>query len=142
MLTGLFHAHSGLRYLILLVGVIAVVYYLIAWRSARPVNRADRILFSSFTGLLDLQILLGLGMVFSGIFYPALVGHLVMMLGAAVLVHVLGVRSKKTDDARKAQLLRLVAIVGAFVLIIAGIQSIGRGILQSNAPTLEVVTGE
>ena len=59
MMNGLFQAHSGLRYLILLVAAIAVVVYGIAVARERPQTSLDRVLMSVFTGLLDLQLVLG-----------------------------------------------------------------------------------
>ena len=44
MLRILFHAHSGLRYLVLLAGVAALVYFAVGLATKRPVTKAVRIL--------------------------------------------------------------------------------------------------
>lgn len=134
-MTMLFQAHSGVRYLVLLVGVLALLACLYSVATGRPV-RAAQGLTSAFTGLLDLQILLGLGLVIGGIFYDALVGHLVMMALAAVVAHVSSVRAKRAQDERKATMARLIGVGLALVLIVGGIMSIGRSVIGSGAPTL------
>ena len=81
----LFHAQSGLRYLVLLVGVIALVYAAVAAARRQPWSSTTRGLLLAFTGLLDLQVLLGVVLVFVWRFYPALWGHIVMMVLAAAV---------------------------------------------------------
>lgn len=136
MTTGLFYAHSGLRYLILLVGVAALVNSALALRSERPANAADRILTAAFSGLLDLQGLLGIGLIISGILYPALIGHIVMMVLAIVVAHGSSVLARKAADPRRGHAMRLAGVLGALVLIFGGIMSIGRSVLQSGTPSM------
>ena len=131
----LYQAHSGLRYLVLLAGLGALVALAVGGFSGRPV-RAARGLTSAFTGLLDLQILLGVALVIGGIFYGALIGHLSLMLVAAVVAHVAGVRARKAGDERQANRLRLIGVGVALLCIVLGITAIGRGIFSSAAPTL------
>ena len=135
-MTGLFHAHSGLRYLILAVAVVAIVVYGFALLRERPQSAFDRILMSVFTGLLDLQLVLGVVLVVSGILYPALIGHIAMMVLAVVVAHAAGVISRKTAEARKAHSLRLAGVLGALVLILGGIMAIGRSILGTGTPSM------
>ena len=123
----LFQAHSGLRYLVLLTGVVALAYFVSGLATKRPVDKGVRILGAVFTGLLDLQILLGLIMVAMGRFYPQLIGHIVMMLLAATVTHVLLVVNRKRPTPGYA--LPAVAVGGALVLIFGGIMAIGRGVL-------------
>jgi len=70
----LYHAHSGLRYLVLLAALAAMIALASALARGRGA-RAARILPAIFTGLLDLQILLGIGLVIGGVFPDAAVGH-------------------------------------------------------------------
>lgn len=131
----IFMAHSGLRYLVLLVGVVAVVYF--AYAVAKGGNpRTSRVVASIFTGVLDLQILLGLILVALGLYYPALLGHLFMMLFAAVTAHVAMVMAKSSPDAARANRLRLAGVVLALLLIAGGVMAIGRGLLESGAPSI------
>jgi len=75
------NAHSGLRYLILLAGVLTVLYAMYGVASGRAYDKVIRILATSFAGTIHLQILLGLALLLSGTgFQPVLIGHLSMML--------------------------------------------------------------
>lgn len=126
MINGIFHAHSGLRYLVLIAGVIALIVMALGISGRRPFEKPSRISLAAFTGLLDLQILLGIVMVVLGCFYGALMGHLMMMILAAAAAHGLSVYARKQADPRRAHTLGLVGVVLALVLITGGILSIGR----------------
>lgn len=134
-MNAVYYAHSGLRYLVLLAGLAALValaYGMITRRSPG----AARGLTAAFTGLLDLQIVLGLVLVAMGIFYGALMGHLTMMLLAAIAAHVGSRLAKRAADERGATAMRLGGVVVALVLIVGGIMAIGRSVFGSAAPTL------
>lgn len=136
MTSGLFYAHSGLRYLILLLGLIAAVYFALAIARGRPPARADRTLMSTYVGLLDLQLLIGVALVATGIFYPALSGHLLTMIAAIALAHATSVLARKPGDPSRSHKLRLAGVAGSLLLILAGIAAIGRGIFSSGAPSM------
>ena len=136
MTNGLFFAHSGLRYLILLVGVLAVAYFAIAISRGREATRGDRTLMSVYVGLLDLQLLLGVGLIATGIFYPALSGHLLTMILAIALAHATSAMSRKPGDAARSHKLRLAGVAGSLLLILAGIAAIGRGIFRTGVPSM------
>lgn len=123
-MNALHHAHSGLRFLILLLGGVNVGLCAIGLAGKKPFTRLARIVGSIFIGTMHLQVLLGLGMVAMGVWYPALIGHLVMMSAGTVLAQVLLVRNRKS--ATPGYLLPLIGIGGALVLIIGGIYAIGR----------------
>jgi len=120
--------HSYLRYLVLLVGVVAVAYYAFGLATKRPVDKLVRILGSSFAGLLDTQILLGFIGVALGRYYPALIGHIVMMMLAAGLAHALLVMNRKRPNP--GYLLPLIGVGGALVLVAGGVFAIGRGLFS------------
>jgi hypothetical protein len=52
--------HSLLRWLIVLVAVVAGIKFLIGWLGKGPYTRIDRTLTAVFSGLIDLQVLIGL----------------------------------------------------------------------------------
>jgi hypothetical protein len=52
--------HSINRWIVVIVAVIAVIKLLIGWLRSSPYQAADRGLMAAYTGLLDLQLLLGL----------------------------------------------------------------------------------
>lgn len=135
-MTFLFHAHSGLRYLVLLSAVVALGYYAYALATGRTAERPARTLTAVFVGFLDLQVLLGLLLMVTGIYYPALMGHLMMMLLAVVVAHGASVAARRSDDFRRALQIRLAGVVVALVLIVGGILSIGRAVFGSGAPSV------
>lgn len=128
-----FHAHSGLRYLVLLAGAALAVWSLVgvAGRVSgrRPVGRTSRILASVFTGVLDLQVVVGLVLILVRPFRMALMGHVAMMVLAAGLAHGTAVANRKRAPGEKSHVLGLVGGVGALLLIIGGILAIQRPIL-------------
>lgn len=121
----LYFAHSGLRYLVLLAALAAIVWFTYALITRRPVDRSLRILGSSFVGLVDLQIVLGLGVLLARPWYPALIGHLVMMVVAAAVIHATLVVNRK--KAQPTWSLPLAGVVIGLALILGGIMAIGRG---------------
>ena len=124
----LYHAHSGLRYLVLLAALAAIVALAYALATGRPA-RAAQLLATSFTGLLDLQVLLGIALVIGGIFPDAVVGHLVMMVFAAVVTHASSIVGKRSSSERRELGIRLAGIVVALALIVGGVLAIGRSVL-------------
>jgi heme A synthase len=126
MINGIFHAHSGLRYLVLLAGFVALVVTALGVFGRKPYERPSRIAMAVFTGVLDLQVLLGIVMVVLGCFYPALMGHLMMMVLAAIAAHALSIFARKQADGKRAHTIALVGVVLALGLIVGGISAIGR----------------
>jgi hypothetical protein len=131
----LYHAHSGLRYLVLLAGLVAIVVFARGLLTGRPVRGAKRFTIA-FNALLDLQIVLGFGLFFGGIFYDALTGHMAMMLLAAVAAHGSAIMAPRAATERKELAMRLAGVVIALVCIALGIMAIGRTILGSAPATV------
>lgn len=133
MLTGLLHAHSGLRYLVLLAGVAALLYSLFIVLTRRPYDRGVRATAAAFTGLLHLQVLLGFFLLVSGRFSPQLIGHIFMMLLATAATQIpLSVLKRRPQEERTA-LPHLVGTVVALALIWGGVLSIGRSLFQATS---------
>lgn len=126
----LFHAHSGIRYLVLLVGAAALAYALFGLGTGRRYDRGMRILSAGFVGLLDLQIFLGVALlIFGRGFQMSIVGHVVMMLFAAGVVHVVSAVMKRRDPEERSYGPQAMAIGAALLLIAGGILAIGRSIV-------------
>lgn len=125
----LFHAHSGLRYLVLAAGSLAAVYALVGViRRARygaPAQTLNRI----FVGLLDLQVLLGIVLLFVRAYYPALTGHVVMMVLAAVVAHGFARANRRRPPGSQSFGFMLLGTVLALGLIVGGIMAIGRSVV-------------
>lgn len=125
----LFHAHSGLRYAVLLVGIVAFVILRYGSYRKQPFGRTDRIAGLVFTTLLDLQVLLGLATVLSRPWFPALIGHITLMVLALLSAHGLGIAARRaTTDTRRYNL-ALFAVVVPLLLIVGGIMAIGRSLV-------------
>ena len=127
--TILFHAHSGLRYLVLLAGLAAFLYCLTAALRGKPWDRAGRVLMGVFTAVLDLQVLIGVVLILVWQFYPALWGHLTMMVLAAAAAHAGSVLNKRRPPERRSPMTAALAAAGSLALIVGGIAAIQRSIL-------------
>ncbi|MBS2017399.1 MAG: hypothetical protein JST00_31240 [Deltaproteobacteria bacterium] len=130
-MTGLFHAHSGLRFLILLLGAANVVVLGLGLAQKKPFGKPHRALGAAFAGSLHLQVVLGLLMVAMGRYYPALIGHMVMMFLAAVIAQVTMSMNRRRAEPTLA--LPLVGVVIALVCITGGVMAIGRGLFTMTA---------
>lgn len=132
----IFQAHSGLRYMVLLLAAIAIGYHAFGLATRRPVDAGARITRGAYLGTLDVQILLGLVLMAMGIYYGALIGHLVMMLLAAAAGHIGGAVGRKATEPRRYYTVVLTGLVVSLVLIILGISAIGRSVFQPGAPSI------
>lgn len=132
-MSALYFAHSGLRYLVLLAGTVALLVLLAGVLSGRPYGRAARISVGSFSGLIYLQILLGLSLIASGLWYPAVAVHFAFMLAAAAVATIGGGRARRTVEPRRAYAWGLGGVIVTLLLIVLGIGAIGRGVLESQA---------
>ena len=118
--------HSLLRYFVLLAGVVAGGYALVGWARNRTFDRNARILGAIYTGLLDLQVLLGVLLLTTRPFRPILFGHIAMMLVALGAAHVASARSKRLPPSRQALRFQLTGIAVSLGLIAAGIMALGQ----------------
>jgi hypothetical protein len=124
----LFSFHSGWRYMVLLTGAVALALPLIGLRSPTLGNGALRAL-RVFTVTLDVQFLLGTVLVFVRPFFPAVIGHIVMMVSAVALAHLLAVAIRKRPPERRTPALAATGVGICLVLIVGGILSIGRALV-------------
>ena len=124
----LLEIHSSLRWIIVVVGLIAVVKFLIGWARKSAFTKMDRGLSSGFSGLMDLQVTLGLlyflitGFGGAG-FPPFRIEHLVTMLLAAVVAHAPSMFKKAANKHAVA----FYAVIGALILIVIGVYRLPGG---------------
>lgn len=123
------HAHSGLRYLILLTALAALAFFVAGVARKQDLGTPGRILGSAFAGLVDLQVLVGLGVLMTRPYIPMYIGHIVMMVLAAVVGHAMLMVNKRRPKPGHA--LPLVGVAFALLFIVGGIFAIGRSPLQS-----------
>jgi hypothetical protein len=125
----LLNAHSGARYLALIMGVAVIAYAAYGMATKRPYDKTMRILASSFTMSLDLTLLFGLALVFTGTFYPALGGHIVMMVLAVAVAHIVSVVIRKRPLEQRTYAPHLVSTIIVLAMLAVGAMAIGRSIL-------------
>ena len=122
--------HSILRWVIVIVAILAVVKFAVGWAGNRPFQGMDRGLAAGLSGLIDLQVLLGLIFFlwngFAGAGFPReRWEHMVTMIVAAVVAH-LPSRWKTLEDKRRF-LYSMLAILGALALIYVGVALLPGG---------------
>jgi len=116
--------HSFVRWIIILVAVIIIVKFAIGWAANSLFKAMDRRLTSAFSGLMDLQVTLGLiyliwnGIAVSG-FPMYRILHGITMIIAAAVAH-LPSRFKNLNDKLRFQY-SLFAVVGSLILVGIGI---------------------
>lgn len=129
MLETVFVLHSHIRYVVLLAAVAAVVLAIMGMRGTTERRGAERGTMAAFVGVLDLQVLLGLVLLALFPYYAALIGHIVMMVLAAVTAHVGSIKARRREATGNAARVRLITVGLALVFIVGGIMAIQRPIL-------------
>ena len=125
----LLSAHSGFRYLVLLIGIVVIAYAAYGMATGRPYDQRMRILAALFTGVLDLTALLGFTMILMGTFYPGLGSHIVPMILALAIAHVVSAVTKKRPPEERTYAPHLVATLLILGVLSFGILAIGRPIV-------------
>jgi ABC-type Co2+ transport system permease subunit len=126
----LLQAHSGSRYLVLLMGVVLVAYAVYGLVTKQEYDKRMRVVSAAFTGAIDLTVVLGLANLFFGTgFYPQLGGHIAMMVLAATVAHVVHGIMKRRPDDEKSYAPHIVGTLVTLAAIAAGIMAIGRPIV-------------
>ena len=124
-------AHSGLRWLILLVAAIAIIKFLVGWTRGGQFKGMDRGLMSGFSGLMDLDATLGIIFLlwngFSGTGFPTYrLEHGFAMIAAALVAH-LSARWRNADDKTRFRN-NLFIIIGSLILVVIGILVLPGGL--------------
>ncbi len=115
--------HRLIRFLILLLAIVGIVKTLITLAQKNQAVPLDRTLASVFLGAYDLQVLMGLLIIFLGGLNNAL--HPVIMFIGVVSAHGLQAMTRGAQGAN-AHLARLVFYVVPLVIILIGLAVINR----------------
>jgi hypothetical protein len=139
--------HSWLRWVVLLVGLLALARAFAGRSRGRPWNRADDLVIAIFIGVLDLQMLIGLIMyfVFSPITKTGIqdigaamantglrfwtVEHPFGMIVAIALAHIGRARIRKATDAVRRHRIALIFFALALIAIVITVPWPGRAII-------------
>ncbi|MDX1478793.1 MAG: cytochrome B [Saprospiraceae bacterium] len=141
MLNGLIHAHSGLRWIVLALVIIAILQCVPAWNKGKAWTESKRKLVMYAMIFMHIQVVIGLILYFmspkvqfgEGFMQNAqlrffAVEHIVLMLLAAVFVTIGYVRAKrKPTDIERFKSIFWFYLIGLLVLI-AGIPWPFRGL--------------
>lgn len=117
--------HSAVRWAVVVIAVLALIKFAVGWLGKMPFKPMDRGLMAGFTGLLDVQLLLGLILLFVAGFVGYRLEHAFTMIIAIVLVH-LARRWRDAPDAIRFRNNFLVILV-AMALIFVGVFVLPQG---------------
>ncbi len=118
--------HSIVRWLVVLVAVVAVVRYALVRAGKAQSSGMDRGLMSGYTGLLDLNVLLGLILIIGlGEWETVQIEHAVTNIIAVVVAHIFAQRAKKMEDAKLKARTNLLGVVISIAIIVVGVALVG-----------------
>ncbi|MFN2222631.1 MAG: hypothetical protein ACK2UH_08775 [Candidatus Promineifilaceae bacterium] len=117
--------HSINRWIIVVVAVAALIKFLIGWLQNSNYQRVDRILMAAYSGLLDLQLLMGIILLINHRFARRPLEHAITMIIAIALAHASRVWRDKPDRVRYRN--NFLAILIGLLLIIAGVAILPQG---------------
>jgi len=120
--------HGEWRWLVMLAGAIAAVKFGIGWLRGVQFKGMDRGLMAAFTGLLDLNLVLGLILLFGleGGLVRFRVEHAATMALAVAVAHLSAIWRRSDDSAEKFRN-NLILIIAAAVLIAIGVTRLRGG---------------
>ena len=125
----LLEIHSILRWIIVSVAIIAIVKFLIGWVRKSEFDKIDRGLSAGFSGLVDLQVTLGLLYFlitgFGGTGFPMFrIEHTVTMLIAAAVAHAPAMFKKRSWNKYAVSFF---SVIGALLIIYVGVARLPGG---------------
>lgn len=122
--------HSLVRWLVVIIAVVALVRYALVMAGRAQASGMDRGLMSGYTGLLDLNVLLGLiiivGLSISGgQVLIVWIEHAVANIAGVAVAHIFAQRAKKMEDAQLKARTNLLGIVISILIIVVGVALVG-----------------
>ena len=121
--------HGELRWLVVLAALIVIIKFLIGWLGKREYTSLDQKLLMVFTILLDINVLLGLIILFfGGGFTGPRLEHATTMILAAIAAHMTAIWRRSTDSSLKFRN-QLLMVVLAVILVIFGVIRLRGGFM-------------
>lgn len=118
--------HSINRWIIVVLGVTAAIKFVVGWVRNQAYQPVDRGLMSGYTGLLDLQLLMGIILlIWLGLDAGYRLEHAFTMILALILAH-LAIRWRKANDTIRFRN-NFAVIVAGLLLIFAGVAVLPQG---------------
>ena len=114
--------HGGLRWLVALGAVVAIVRFAYGWFSRQEYKGLDRGLMAGVTGLLDLNFLFGMTLLFLlGVTGASnRIEHAATMFLALAVIHA-SAMWRRSDDAVKKFRNNLIVVLVASILVVVGV---------------------
>ena len=123
------HAHSGFRYIALLLGLAVLAYGVTGLMKKRGHDDTLYNLAAGYRHSMDLTLFLGVAVLFSGRFYPAVGTHIVIMIFATLVAHVVPMVMRKREPEERSIMPYLVATGISLALVVVGTVALGRAII-------------
>lgn len=118
--------HGEIRWLVALVAVIAIVKFALGWLTNAEYKPIDRGLMAAFSGLLDLNLLLGLILILTLGVAPNRIEHAVTMVIALVIAHSNSLWRRTTNSSIIFRN-NLIAVVLALIVVFIGVVRLREG---------------
>lgn len=114
--------HGLMRWLVAIAGLIAIIKFAYGWLSKADYTPLDKRIMSIFTILLDINVLLGLVLLFGlgGGFPPIRLEHATTMILAAVTAHLSAFWRKSPNSAVKFRN-NLIVVIVALLFVAMGV---------------------
>jgi hypothetical protein len=125
-----FDIHSVVRWLVVVVSLISLVWFALVWLRGTRNEKADRGLMAAFSGLIDLQVTIGLILIlwsgFAGVGFPRYrIEHAFIMIIAAVVAH-LSLRWRNAEMQIRARN-NVALILGVLIIVYIGVSLLPQG---------------
>lgn len=140
MLTFLYYAHSGTRWLVVLATIVALGFMIFSLATSRKQDSATRIIMSTFSSLIGLQWILGLfyylvyGNAVSSFTIMHQVEHATTMTIVVLAAHMYLPFRKRAKSDRNYYIASIVVILVVLVLVYLGVQVLPQGWTFSQNP--------
>ncbi len=120
--------HGSFRWYIAIVALIVIIKFAIGWLTKGKYSKMDRRLLMSLTGLMDLNLIMGLILLFGldGGFTRNRVDHAVTMILAVVAAH-FSARWKNSSGATVKFRNQLITVIVALALVMVGVTQLRGG---------------
>ena len=117
----LMRVHGDIRWLVAIVAAAVVIKFLIGWLGKKQYAPLDKTLLLVYTILMDINVLLGLILLFfAGGFSGTRLEHATTMVLAAIAAHMTAVWRKSTDPPTKYRN-QLLMVALSLLLVVMGV---------------------
>jgi len=118
--------HGLVRWLAVIVAVVAVVRFALVMAGKAQPSGMDRGLSSGYTGLLDLNVLLGVIIIIGlGEWEVVQIEHAVTNVVGVGVAHIFTQRAKKIEDPKIKARTNLLGVVISLAIIVVGVMFVG-----------------